>query len=124
SNRLVQRLVFRRRGKRHSTPSTRHPEKRTEKIEIKVERANNAANEVLGLTQAFEARHHPVLKRVKLEINQGGDQLFSVALKKTSSRLASPGWLENRREISSMVPTMILRPFLRIKMWEQISSTR
>src|SRR5262245_5673741 len=66
---------------------------------------------------------------VPFQVQPSFDLLISglgsfVARKKTSSRLASPACTENLWVISSIVPSMILRPCLRMSTWEQISSTR
>src|SRR5690242_12945526 len=94
-------------------PSKQMPQE----IEIKVSRADEAAEKVLRLLEPFETLDQAVPDRIKLQVEQGCDHWLAsfslVARKKTSSRVASPACSENLRVISSMVPSMIFRPFFR-----------
>src|ERR1017187_5917930 len=124
-----QRVTIRRGEERQGLSPRARPEERAEEIPVEVEPADNAAHEVLGLLEPLDPHHRAVLDRVILEVEEGGDHSLAfsaslVARKKTSSRLASPAWAENFWVISASVPWMIFRPFFRIRMWEQISSTR
>src|SRR5208282_2364412 len=110
-------------------------------IKIEIESAHDGADQVFGLLEPLEPADQPVADRVVLQVEQRGDHRSVqggstggtagalvpeslVARKKISSRLVSPGCSENFRVTSSSVPSMIFRPFFKIRRREQISSTR
>src|SRR5438094_233822 len=111
-----------------------------EEIKIEIKPAHDRTKEILWLFQPPDPRHEPVPQRHPLQIEQrgshagfavggsGGGELPTggslVARKNISSRLASPSCPENFCMIPAIGPSTIFRPFFKIKMCEQTSSSR
>src|SRR5581483_9994991 len=97
----------------------------------KVQQSNNRPNQIFWLLQPADPHDQPVppgggqqeKQRSHHEI-RGGAPASPVAWKNTSSRFALPSCSEYFCRISASVPSMILRPFLRIKTCEQTSSSK
>src|SRR5665213_620559 len=116
-------LIFRR--SQHGRPAVA---KGAKDIGVKIKSAHDGARQVLGLLQTADARDQPILQRVpqiiKKRPHHGVLLVSAVARKKISSRLASPDCSENLWRTSPRVPSMILRPFFKIKTCEQTSTSK
>src|ERR1051326_2549481 len=98
------------------------------KKRVKRRRSHQRPGQVFRFFQAPEPGAQPVAEGLRVQVDQRADHGVSrgspVARQNTSSRFASWNCAENVCRISTIVPSITLRPLFRIRTCEQISSSK